>query len=322
MRFLVALVLLCSVVSAHADDKPWAVGVSTENQKAALATYQEANALFEEGKYLEALPKYEAALRAWDHPGIHFNTAVCLINLDRSVDAYVHLQKAMAFGEAPLGKDLYTQGKNYQRILNQQVGTLEVQVKEPGASVKLDGKEIIAPGTTTTTRVHVLATEPHQLVAEKDDPRYEPATQTIRLEPGKTTTIVLELKLRARGGRLTRRWPRWMPWSVVVTGGVVAAIGVPLLVSAKSGFEDYDTQFGAACPQGCLDTDPALAMANETKDHAELRQTLAHGGFIAGGALVAIGIGLVVLNQPRLGGAQVTPMVGADRAGAALSMSW
>ena len=87
------------------DDKPWAAGVSAENQKAALDLYNDGAKAFGDADYKDALATYTRALALWDHPAIRYNIAVCLINLDRPVEALDNLEHAMRFGAAPLGPD-------------------------------------------------------------------------------------------------------------------------------------------------------------------------------------------------------------------------
>ncbi len=315
LRVLVAVALLCSVARAQGE-KPWAAGVSAENQKEALALYDQANELFEKGNYLEALPIYEKALVAWDHPGIHYNTVVCLINLDRSVEAYEHLQKALAYGEAPLGKDLYTQGQTYQRMLSKQVAMLEVTLTTPGATVQLDGKPLL-DGAGTAKRT-VLATE-HRVVVEK--PGYKTENRKIVLEPGKTTTLVLEMKLEARG-RTERRWARWKPWIVVGASGVLGLAGAFVVTTSQDLFGRYDAEFQLVCPDGCEATSPEAESVEGIKHDAESRQRLGYGIVAAGGATLVAGLVLVVLNQPRLVGATVTPTASSEHAGVLVSIPW
>src|SRR5512140_3282512 len=119
LRVLVALMLLGGVV--HAGDKPWAAGVPQDKQDQAFKAYDEANNLFAQGEYTKAMEKYDAAIALWDHPGIRYNRAICLINLDRPVEAFQDLNAALKYGEEPLGKDLYNQGLNYQKLLSRQV---------------------------------------------------------------------------------------------------------------------------------------------------------------------------------------------------------
>ena len=311
LRVLVAIALLCSV--AHAGDKPWAAGVAPEKQKIALAKYDEANELFEKGNYLEALPIYLEALQHWDHPGIQYNTVVCLINLDRIVEAYEHLEKAMAYGEAPLGRDLYKQGQTYQRMLGKQIARLELTLKTKGGTVQIDGKPVLVDAGTTT--ITLLATE-HRLVADK--PGYDPQIQTIKLSPGEPTVLVIEMKLKARG-KTVRRWARWKPWAVVGASSAIALTGGFVAYSSKAMFDTYDANFARGCSGGCPATsDPAAG----DKSAAESRQILGWSIVAAGGATLVTGLVLVVFNQPRLVGASVTPMVGTEHAGAVLTLPW
>src|SRR5215475_14524074 len=102
--------------SKHADSKPatpWSKGVSEAAQERALQLFQDGNALLEEEKYTEAIAKYEQALKAWNNPSIHFNMAICLIHMRQLLIAWDHLQEALRFGDAPLGKRLYDEGERY-----------------------------------------------------------------------------------------------------------------------------------------------------------------------------------------------------------------
>jgi hypothetical protein len=233
-----------------------------------------------------------------------------LINLDRTVEAYDELQKALVYEEA-LPKELYAQGLTYQRMLSKQVAMLEVRLTTPGAKVQLDGKPLLEDaGTVTQT---VLATE-HRVVVEK--PGYETENRRIVLQPGQTTTLVLEMKLKARG-RTERRWARWMPWTVVGASGVLGLAGGVAVWTSKAKFKDYDDEFARACPAGCSG-DPA----ESSKGEAESRQRLGFGIVAAGGATLVAGLVLVVLNQPRLVGASVNPTIGKEHAGAMVSIPW
>jgi len=314
LRVLVAIALLCGVV--HADGKPWADGVSDADQKKAMGVFDVANDLYEKGNYVEALAKYDAALATWNHPAIHYNKAMCLMSLERTLDAFSEMEQAMAQGEAPLGKDLFKEGTRYLKLLGDQVATFGIDLKTPGATVKLDGKTEIKPGMTQ----RVLAKDEHTLIGEK--PGFKTKTIPVTLRGGQTTTIEVKLDPEEKG-RTERRWARWKPWAVVAAGGVVAIVGVPLLLSAKSEFELYDSEFAGndGCPMGCrVELVPSDVAAHKTT--AETRQKLAFGAFAVGGATMVAGIVLVVLNQPRLVGAKVTPNVGTEHAGATLSFDW
>ncbi|HET9991744.1 MAG TPA: PEGA domain-containing protein [Kofleriaceae bacterium] len=302
---LICWFLVVIGVPAHADDKPWAAGVSAENQKAALDLYNEGAKAFGDAEYKDALATYTRALALWDHPAIRYNIAVCLINLDRPVDALDNLEHAMRFGAAPLGPELWRQAQMNQKLLAARVAEIEVTA-EPGAVVSLDGKAL----DRASQRV---LTGDHQIVVEK--PKYQTETRAIRLNPGDHVTIRIELKPIAVARTLRRRWSRWLPWSVLGGGAVVAAVGVPVLFAASSSFDRYDAEVTASCPHGCIAGTPAAQHVMDLKSHAELQNTTAISLFAVGGAIAATGFVMVILNQPHL----VTPVVGSDHVGVALS---
>jgi tetratricopeptide (TPR) repeat protein len=320
------LVLACGVAYAPpalADDKPWAAGVSADDQAKALELYRQGNELFEQARYLEALAKYEVALRAWDHPSIRYNAAVCLINLGRADEAYENLTAALRFGGEPLSAELQRQAATYEKLLVGQLAELEVRCTEPEAKVMLDGKPLLACPGTESRRVRPGN---HQLVGEK--PGYATDARAIELPAGKKTVIVLELKLLDAGGspgRLERRWPRWMPWTVLAAGAVIGGISIPLSLAARDDYRAWDAQFAALCPAGC---DPSLlapaqrATLDALDSDRKRSATLAYASVAIGATAIAAGFTLVLLNQPRLVGATVQPEVSADRATVSLVGCW
>jgi hypothetical protein len=318
LRWLVVIALIFGSRAAIADDKPWAVGVSEADQDAALALYKEGNAFFAQDQFKEALEKYVQALKIWDHPAIRYNAAVCRINLDRPVEAYEDLEAAMRFGEPPLGPGLYKQGLSYQKLLAARIAEVEVTAKSPDSQVSLDGQPVLH-GSGTTTR-HVL-TGDHQVVAEK--PGYQTETKPVHVNGGDHVTIVIDLHPLEAARELHRRYPRWVPWATISAGGAVALIGlVPYFVS-RNAYDRYDSGVNTSCMIGCGlngQTAPVpLPGALQTDlDHGSLYKTIAISTFAVGGALVASGVALVVINQPRL----VAPIVTGDTVGLAVSGTW
>lgn len=302
---LISLLLVAIAAPARADDKPWAAGVSAQNQKAALDLYNEGANAFGQGDYKTAIDIYTRALPLWDHPAIRYNIAVCLINLDRPVEAYDNLERAMRFGEGPLGPDLWKQGQSYQKLLAGRIAEIEVSA-EPGASVSLDGKPLAGAAQR-------VLTGDHQIVVEK--PRYQTETRAVRLNAGDHVTIKIELKPVAVARTLRRRWARWVPWSVLGGGVVVASVGVPMIIAAGSSFDRYDAAVAASCQNGCKAGDPATAHVMDLKSHAEFQNTMAASLFVAGGAIAATGFVMVILNQPHL----VAPVIGSDHVGLAIA---
>jgi hypothetical protein len=321
MRVVALLIALsCGLGVAYAEDKPWADGVPADKQTKALDLYRQGNEEFEQGRYLEALAKYEIALVEWDHPSIRYNAAVCLINLGRADEAYENLMAALRFNGAPLSAELQRQARTYEALLASQLAELEVHCKEPQAKVLLDGKDLLdCPGSQSRK----LRAGRHQVVAQK--PGYETESRAVELAPGKKTTLVLELKVISSRGRLERRWPRWVPWTVLAGGAVVGGIAVPLFFNARSDWEAWDAQLTAYCPDGC---DPTMLDSTQRARLDDLDSTrhrssaLAYTAIGVGAVGIAAGFTLVLLNQPRLVGAAVKPDIGKDHASLSVIGRW
>ena len=311
MRWLiVAIVLFAGTV--RADDKPWAANVSAADQQQALGLYNDGNQLFEDGAYSKALEKYQAALAIWDHPKIHYNAAVCLINLDRTVEAYEELQRALKYGDAPFDAAMYKQAQTYQHLLSGKVAELELQLNQDGAEVSLDGKVVLRqPGSTS---MHVLAGEPHKLVAEKQS--YETQTKEVRLAPGEKTTLVIELHLLPSKGHLVRRWAKWKPWAILAGAGAVAIAGGALAVKGYYDIKSYDDEVGKLWAANM--SAPPMP-AKSYVDQKDSGVTLSHIGVpaaIAGGALAATGFVMILMNQPHL--VTVAPAIGKEQTGVSI----
>jgi tetratricopeptide (TPR) repeat protein len=296
---------------AHADDKPWAAGVDPASQKQALDLYNAANQLYEDEAYPKALELYGDALAKWDHPKIHFNAAICLKKMDRLVEAYEHLLAALKYGAAPFTPETYKQALALQAELELKVASLEVKSKQEGAQISIDGKVVLQkPGAA---QMHVLANTPHQLVAAK--PSYETQTRTITLEPGQETTLVIELKLQPSGKKLARRWAKWQPWAVLSGGAVIAGIGGAFAWRASKQYDEYDRGVAASLTQNTGMAPVVPKYAVDAKARGDRDRDLAYGGIAVGGAAVAVGITMVLLNQGHL---IAVPIAGKESAGMSL----
>ncbi len=116
---------------------------------------------------------------------------------------------------------------------------------------------------------------------------------------------------------LVRRFSEWKPWTVLAAGAVVALIGIPLMLDTKSNYDAYDSDIARQCPSGCTAKQiPATAQAAYNRGRTE--NAAAVTLFAAGGAVVATGIVLLILNQPHpeaAGTVIVTPAVSGKATG-------
>lgn len=295
LALVVGFVAFAATARAEPDERPWAAGVPAERQAEARRRYDEGNLLFEQEKYAQALTIYRRAVELWDHPAIRYNMAVALIHLDQPLAAYQNLASALRFGAEPLQADVYTQAITYRKLLLGQLARLKIECKEPGVEVSLDGERVfIGPGEEE----RVLTPGTHQIVAAK--PAYITLTRAVTLGAGGAVDEVLEPMPMPvlEPQRTERRWSTWKPWTVLGASAAVALAGIPLQLAANGSMDDYEKQVATACPAGCA-RNAVPAAARDAESRAHLENGLAIGLFAAGGAAVAAGVVMVLLNQPH-----------------------
>ncbi|MBP6839114.1 MAG: hypothetical protein KA190_17585 [Kofleriaceae bacterium] len=276
------------------DVRPWAKGVGPEEQRVALELFNQGNAHLRDALFPRAAETYRQALAHWDHPAIHYNLALALVNLDQPVEMYLALEKAMAYGDAPLDTDKFDRARGYKILVEKQLTRVEYAVDVPDAVLVFDGKEVQrGPGTWSAL---VRAGE-HTVLAKA--PGYVPNQLNLKLGGGEKSSLVLKLFTDAELTRYKRRFPAWMPYAVAGAGAAVLATGAILHSAAKRGFADYDEAIRV-----CALTDPTGGCSMpgsaifDRKSSAETKQNLAYAGYALGGAALVAGAALVVLNRP------------------------
>ena len=287
------------------EPKPWAKGVSKQDQDEALVLFRQGNKLFADEKHSEAAKKYEQALEHWDHPSIRYNMVECLVNAGRNLEAFNHLEAAMRYGAAPLGPKLFRQAKTYLNILKQGLARVRVICKVPGARVTLDGKPLFTgPGEATRRLQPGL----HALVATRRG--YITTARQANLPAGKLTAVTLTLVPRKPEVVMERRWERrWVPWAVLGAGAGLALVALPLYLLAAGDYADYQDQFKTLCsdrPAGGCDPATLTGADKQTwsdmvdlEGQADAKYYSSIGLLATGSALAAAGVVLVILNQPR-----------------------
>jgi hypothetical protein len=326
-----ACTVLCALAapgSALADGKdkptPWSTGVSATKQKAALKIFQVGNKYFEASKYTDAAAEYEKALKLWDHPNIRFNLVICLIHMRQPLVAWDHLQAAMRFGEAPLGKRLYADAQTYVALLDESLADLTVEATQPDVVVMLDGEQLLIGPKSITLRV--LAGT-HQLVATKDG--FTTDSRALNLPAGEPSTVAIELvpertKVVEERVNYERRWRWWVPWTVAGAGIAVGLGGLGVYLSARADMKKYDRLLAEDCPVGCTDDQISPGLQSLERS-ASRRGKIAIGMWIGGGAVALTAGVMAILNRPRkMEERRVTPTVtvSPDYVGAGLSLSF
>jgi hypothetical protein len=304
-----------TIPASAGDDRirPWATGVSDAEQEVARGLYLEGNAEFMESRFARALAKYRDALRHWDHPAIHFNVAICLINLDQLVEASDELERSLAYGAAPLGQEAYAQSTTYRKLLGGQLAHVTATCSVPGSVITLDGKYLFtAPGNA---KLNLLPGE-HQLAAIK--PGLRTAFKTFVAAPGKQAVYDLQPLPELDP-------PYWQYWKHVLgAGGALATAGAVTYLWARSNMKDFDEAFQERCPDGC-DAETARGLAvNAKRDEALMKQTVAFSLWAGGGAAVLTGVLGLILDRPRVRAeaSRAVPVVGAVPGGATVALGW
>ncbi|MEZ4367702.1 MAG: hypothetical protein R2939_15710 [Kofleriaceae bacterium] len=276
------------------DVRPWAKDVTPEQQRQALVLFTEANDLLRDALFVRAVEKYREALRYWRHPAIYYNLALALVNLDQPVEMDAALDEAMRYGEAPLDADKLDRAKGYKLLVAKQIATVEYSVDVAGAKVTFDGTEVLVGPGTWEARVRA---GDHAVAASAEG--YLPVQFTQKLGGGETTRLRLRLYTDAEVTRYRRRFATWLPWTVTGVGVAIAGVGALLHASALSGFDAYDAAIAE-----CARTDPSGGCSSPSPDitdrrrTAESRQLLGISGYALGGAAIAAGVTMLVLNRP------------------------
>lgn len=221
--------------AATSSKRPWAEGVAPEEQRKALALFREGNGLLKDSLFGQAASKYREALSHWDHPAIHYNLVLALLNLDRPTEVLVHLKKAMAYGPEPIDGEKYEQARNYKVMVESQLAHLVIKCDLEGATVSMDGQELFTgPGRYE----EFVRPGPHAIVAKKEG--YVNNEVSPSLAPGQRGEYDMVLMTATEMTEYRRRWPVWRPWAVLGAGVVVAGVGAVLHVKGRQNISDYD----------------------------------------------------------------------------------
>lgn len=308
--------------NAQAEERPWAEGVSDEEQQRALSIFQRANDAYSANDYRVAVELYEEALSHWSHPAIHGNLSVALVYLDRPIDAFDHVEHALAFGTAPLGEVIHRQLLTNRRLLHAQLSTIEVHCEVEGAELALDG-EGLAPSPMTDSRVARAGR--HRIVASK--PGYLTFTQEFEAPPGESVQVSVHLVPLSQAATFERRFVTWLPWTVLGGGAAVVVAGAVVQRSARGEIDAYREDLSRLCSNGCEQSElPSAVQSAESRGVRRNRSAITL--ITLGGAGVLVGGLLLGLNSPRrvdvdadgtpIAQLRWSPIVTRDQVGASL----
>lgn len=295
-------------------ESPWSQGVSKARQAQASALHRAGNEHLKDEDYEAALVLFTSAVAIWDHPGIRYNMAVALRQLNRPVEAYENLLAALRYGPRPLSGDgVYEQALVHKAELEEQVAGLTISCREPGARVTLDGRYLFnGPGEV---QVWVLVGE-HQAVATLGGAT---VSTPIVVAPHVHNRVQLPTFPTQRVRVVTQRWPAWKPWLLTGIGASIALAGVPLQVRARANLDEFDERVAKQCDPttGCNDGSSEL---QALYDRGRTQNRAAVASFAVGGSLLVAGLTLVILNRPQ--SREVSRMIVAPEVSDKHAMLW
>ncbi|MBL8912089.1 MAG: hypothetical protein JNM17_15445 [Archangium sp.] len=293
--WIAAMALLsASAFGADEPERPWARGVPKDRQTRAIALFREGNAALKESLFPKAAGTYREALQVWDHPAIHYNLALALVNLDQPIEVHEHLTAALKFGAAPLDDDKFQQAQRYLALIERQLTKINVSCSFEGAQVRLDGKPLfIGPGKWEG-QVRAGA---HTLTASKEG--LLPDERSLTLVGGDSQTYTLKVFKTEELTEYKQAFSSAVPWGVLGAGVAAVGAGVGMHLAARGGFQQYDTGVANCAADvgtngACLPS-PTLQAA---KNGASGLQTGAYVMYGVGGAALATSAILFYVGRP------------------------
>lgn len=305
------------------EERPWAEGVDEADQRQALVIFQRANDAYSANDYRVAVALYRDALSHWSHPAIHGNLSVALVYLDQPIDAFRHVEQALAFGTAPLGEVIHAQLLTNRRLLRAQLSTIEVRCDVEGAEVAMDGEGLVR-SPFVESRIAVAG--PHRIVASK--PGFLTFTHEFDAPPGDSVQIDVNLVPLSQAATYERRYAEWAPWTLLGGGAALLLAGAIVQRSARNEINAYREDLTRLCPAGCSESELPSAVRNaETRGVRRNRSAITL--ISVGGVAAIVGGILLGLNSPRrvdvdADGTPITelrlsPMASHEHVGALLS---
>lgn len=292
----------------------WVTGVSQERQAAAAALFREGNGYYERAVFSKAAELYRRALEQWEHPAIHYNLALALMDTGLKLELREHLEAAMRYGVAPLDQKMLEHARNLRVFVEKQLVRVEVSCEVPGASVTMDGRPLFtAPGHYEGWALPGS----HVFVAARDG--YPPNERVRNLGEGETLRLnIASLYDDRELTRYRRIWAPWKSWAVVGAGAALAAGGGWLHLKGRDDIRSFDAWAAECEPSDCAPSPELIDLRNRGSQF----QKVAMGTYAAGGALLLTGAVLAYINRAepyRLTpdeyeqGAQIALQLGSSR---------
>ena len=265
------------------------------------------------GEALDLFTRAESLMHAPTHVLMIARAQAALGRLVRARESYVALgRETLAANAPPAFKQAQADGKKELEALEPRVPSIDVKLSDPAAKVTItmDGEPLPA---ALVGIPHPVDPGEHVLKAQGD--KHVSDEKSVRVEEGGHVVVVLQLRPSADAttGPATpppstapvQDKPEQGPppgRGLAIAGYVgigLGVVGVGLgavftgLGFAKRG--EADDAY-TACGAVCVDGSPGAENVKSLDDDANTKQTIGLVGLIAGGALAATGVTLLVLS--------------------------
>lgn len=263
------------VTSAHADE---------EGEAHAQRLFEEGRQLLAKGRTAEACERFAASEKLSHAGGTIINLAECWLKIGRTASAYGRFREAASLARAAGKSDIEAMANKRADQIQNELAFLTLTI-DGDADVRRDGEPL--PRETWGTDVpvdpgeHVIEASRAGFTTWRWHGTVHPA-EHVRVSP---TFVPLEIRPK----RSTV--PIALAWTSVATGG--ALLGVTAILAGVAASQNAGASTKCPMFDRCTDM-AAVSQAHDAKAMADAATVT----FIAGTALAAVGLG-VVLAWPR-----------------------
>ena len=229
-------------MATAAAQTPVAEDTAARRERLARIVFEDANRFLGEGKYREALERYEIAYELWPRPKTLLNMATLLLELGRKVDAANAFAKYLASEQSgDVEPERASKVRGLLAKLDSELGLLHVRGRTAGARglVRIDG-QVAGPEDRTGLLDVVVRVAPgnHEIVIEYPDGQIERIAATVAAGTGhEVVTGDADADTVASNGGLGASRARFLAFARgeidVQHGDPTAAVGLVLRVTAN-----------------------------------------------------------------------------------------
>lgn len=316
------LALALALVSSAGTIVSPASAQTTSSEEDARLTFKAARALYDEGHFAEALPRFQSVAVTLESPNARLFAARCLRELGRLPEAYEEMGRALVEAtELAKTEARYAETRDAAAVertaLEARVGRVLIVVQQPPGDLEITvGGRLLK----TTQLGELVAAEVGSVEIVATAPGFEEVRRDVELAAGSVVTLPIELTphdASPSGGDPTPSPTVSEGGEVRIAGFVVAGVGVAgmatFVIAGLAANGKYDTLEERCAAAPCTDEEIA-----DDVDTGETLDTVANVGLIVGAAGIAAGALMIAFGGPTDEAAvALQPMVAPDALGVA-----